>query len=207
LHLAFGEGIAILVALSLLNQAYALLARATPAERVHILFAEVSRCIGSDGMIAGQAAELAFSGAQPADDVMTSRDLKTTGLMRLMLVAGAIGAGRPQGDIDALAAFGEMLGKIFQIFDDLADLSGDSASTGKSIGQDARHTRLSQARSTFLRGVKPEDLARHATEMLVSGKAMLDRFANQPETPLLKSVADFILAKFGSVEPSTIRRD
>src|SRR4051812_46484177 len=62
LHLTFGEGTAILVAIALLNQAYALLGRAAAADRLPGLLAETSRCIGSDGMIAGQAAELAFSG-------------------------------------------------------------------------------------------------------------------------------------------------
>src|SRR5262245_27721635 len=50
LHLLYGEGLALLAALALLNQAYALLARAG-TER---LIAESARCIGTDGMIGGQ---------------------------------------------------------------------------------------------------------------------------------------------------------
>ena len=125
LHLAFEEGTAILVAMALLNQAYALFARAVAADRLHRLLAETFRCIGSDGMIAGQATELALSGERRTGAVPASRDLKTTALMRLALAAGAIAAGRPDDDIDALAAFGEMLGKVYQIHDDLADMLGD----------------------------------------------------------------------------------
>jgi geranylgeranyl diphosphate synthase, type II len=199
LHLAFGEGTAILVAMALLNQAYALFARAAAADRLHRLLAETFRCIGSDGMIAGQTTELALSGARRTGAVPASRDFKTTALMRLALVAGAIAAGRPEGDIDALAAFGEMLGKVYQIHDDLADMLGDRQSTGKSVGQDARHVRPSQARSTLLRDASPDELAKRAAGMLASGKARLDRFAGRPETALLQSAADFILAQFDSV--------
>src|SRR5262249_3699407 len=47
LHLIYGEGLALLTALALLNQAYALLASAGP----NSLIAEAARCIGTDGMI------------------------------------------------------------------------------------------------------------------------------------------------------------
>jgi geranylgeranyl pyrophosphate synthase len=199
LHLAFGEGTAILVATALLTRAYALFAQAAVAERLPRLIEEVSRCLGSDGMIAGQAAELAFSGDRRAPNMLASRDLKTSALMRLMLAAGAIAAGRPEAEIEALASFGEILGRVYQIHDDLADIVGDRLSTGKSVGQDTRHHRPSQARSTLLREVRPDELARRAAGMLKGAKAMLDRFGDPPEAASLRGAADFVLAQFDTV--------
>src|SRR5688572_14852579 len=69
LHLVYGEGLAILTAVALLNQAYALFAAAAPdaapAARLPALIREAAGCIGHAGMTAGQAAELALSG-EPA---------------------------------------------------------------------------------------------------------------------------------------------
>jgi geranylgeranyl pyrophosphate synthase len=202
LHLAFGEGTAILVAVALLNHAYALVGRSVAADRLPRLLAEISRCIGSDGMIAGQATELALSGARHSRDVLANRDLKTTGLMRLVLVAGAVAAGGSKDDIDALAAFGETIGKVYQIYDDLADMLGDRQSTGKSVGQDARHVRPSL---WALPDAEPAEATKQAASMLLSGKAVLDRFAGRPETELLKSAADFILARFDTLAPPADR--
>src|SRR5215475_5952635 len=57
LHLIYGEGLAMLAALALLNRAYEFLARCGEA-RASRLIAETARCVGTDGMIGGQAADL-----------------------------------------------------------------------------------------------------------------------------------------------------
>ena len=57
LHLVFGEDIAVLAALALLNQAYAIFGRSPR------LIAEAVSCIGINGMIGGQAVDLAYRGA------------------------------------------------------------------------------------------------------------------------------------------------
>ncbi len=199
LHLRFGEGNAILVATVLLTRAYALFAEAAAAERVPRLIAEMSRCLGSSGMVAGQAAELAFSGEPGTADVSASRDLKTSALMRLTLAAGALAAGRPATEVEALAGFGEALGRVYQMHDDLADIVGDRRSTGKSVGQDRRHRRPSQAYPAPARDVRPDELARRAADMLATATALLDRFGDRPEAALLRAAAGFVLGRFDTV--------
>lgn len=201
LHIMFGEGIAVLAAVALLNQAYALFADSArdgaQAERLPHLIGEAAGCIGNSGMIAGQAAELVLSGARADDSVLSSRELKTTGLMRLMMVAGGIINGATDSDLGALATFGERLGKAYQIYDDLADTLGDRQSTGKSVGQDLRHLR-----PTAVRGVSSEEVRRLATGVVESGKDALARFGGRPEAQLLRSAADYIVAGFNPVAAS-----
>ncbi len=213
LHIAFGESMAVLVAVALLNQAYALFARSAPpdapAERLQQLMSEVTGCIGSTGMIAGQAAELELSGVPAGvrsnDSVLSSRELKTTALMRLMMVAGGIIAGAEESDIAALATFGERLGRAYQIYDDLADTLGDRQSTGKSVGQDSRHLRPTLVRPPLVNGsgangsgsAHVSTLARGIVE---SGQEALLRFGNRPEANLLRAAADYIVAGFTSVD-------
>ena len=192
LHLAYGEGMALLVAVGLLNQSYVLFAGSArdgeQAARLPRLIREVVGCVGGAGMIAGQAVELALSGERSDDAVLASRELKTTGLMRLMMVAGGILAGAPDGDTNALAAFGESLGRAYQIYDDLADAWGDQQSTGKSVGQDLRHLR-----PTVVRGLSPEEARELSAGVVASGKEALARFGGRPEARLLRSAADHII--------------
>jgi geranylgeranyl diphosphate synthase type II len=135
LHLVYGEGIAVLAAVALLNQSYALLTRAAQmsgqAGTTEALLREAARTVGADGMIGGQVIDLEM-GAMHADDrVLASRDLKTVALMRLMMVAGARARGADAGTIATLGQFGERFGRIYQICDDLLDELGESALSGK----------------------------------------------------------------------------
>lgn len=203
LHLVVGEATALLVAVALLNQAYALLAHAVaadaPAQRLQRLVAEACRCVGSGGMVAGQAAELAFSGLPPTAEVLASRNLKTTALMRFMLAAGALACARPDADIAALAEFGERLGDVYQIHDDLADALGDDAFTGKPVRQDARHGRPSLAPSALVREAGVQELTKRAAATLASADALLDRFGDRPDADLLRSAARFVLSRLDRV--------
>lgn len=138
LHLQFGEDTALLTALALLNQAYHLFG-ATPA-----LLCEAVECIGVNGMIGGQAADLAIRAAGTANcSDRDSRNRKTTGLMRLTLTAGALACGAKAQDVRVLAQCGDCLGEAYQTYDDLLDEFGRSEQTGKTAHQDARHRRAS----------------------------------------------------------------
>jgi geranylgeranyl pyrophosphate synthase len=197
LHLAFGEGHAVLVAVALLNQAYALCAdsvpRTAPAERLQQLLKEVTQRIGGGGMIAGQAAELLTSGGGTDDAVLCSRELKTTALMRLMMVAGGIISGSAAADLEALATFGECLGRAYQVYDDLADATGDRQSTGKSVGQDFRHRRPS-----IIKELNREESRQLASGIVKSGTDALIRFGDRYEANLLRSAAGYIVGCFSA---------
>ncbi len=64
--------------------------------------------------------------------------LKTADLFAAAARLGALLSGLPARDQDALAEFGRLIGLAFQVFDDILDLSGDEARTGKKLGTDIR---------------------------------------------------------------------
>ena len=97
------------------------------------LVREAAACIGVDGMIGGQAADV--MGAE-----MAARDRKTSALMRLTLMAGAEAGGAPAQSVALLAQCGERLGRAYQMLDDLSD---NWTGRGKTVGQDERHCRPS----------------------------------------------------------------
>ncbi len=67
---------------------------------------------------------------------------KTAALFRWALRAGGMLGGLPPRSIAALGAFGAALGVGFQLVDDLLDLEGDPAKTGKSALSDLREGKL-----------------------------------------------------------------
>jgi geranylgeranyl diphosphate synthase type II len=195
LHLVYGEGLAMLAALALLNQAYALLAQ----DGTGRLIVEAARCVGSDGMIGGQAADLDIRASRGNCHALASRQLKTTALARLTIIAGAIAAGADERDVSALARYGECLGAAYQICDDLLDELGESATTGKNVGQDARHLR-----SNFTAQFGAEEARRLAHDLLAESKqALRERFGECQTASLLIEAADLVIGGTGPLRTLT----
>ncbi len=67
---------------------------------------------------------------------------KTASVFRWAMVAGALAAGLPDGQRAALRDFGVHLGVAFQAVDDLLDLTGDAAKTGKQLFTDLREGKM-----------------------------------------------------------------
>jgi len=134
LHCAYGEDLALLTALALLNQAYALFAE--NPELIHV----AAQCIGLDGMIGGQAIDLRSDCEEIS---LVDRDSKTSGLMRLALTAGAMAQGASREAVAPLAKAGQLLGRAYQMLDDLIDTGTPAKFTGKTADQDTRHGRSS----------------------------------------------------------------
>jgi geranylgeranyl diphosphate synthase type II len=140
-HKVFGEEVAMLAGIALLNQSYAIFGK------VPALIAEAAYCIGTEGMIGGQALDLTRHNGDEAAPMEHSRNLeernrKTSAMMRLALTAGALALGVPAEEVRPLGRAGQCFGEAYQIGDDLLDLHG---STGKTPGQDKRHHRPSHS--------------------------------------------------------------
>jgi geranylgeranyl diphosphate synthase, type II len=140
-HVVFGEAIAILAAFGLLNHAYGALARSYEPALAASLGALVSDAVGSRGLIGGQAADLLATERDIDFDLLERIHREKTGaLFNASAVAGALTAGANAGAIAALSAFAKNLGLAFQIVDDVLDVEGDPADTGKAVRKDARKT-------------------------------------------------------------------
>ena len=196
LHLAYGESLAMLAALALLNQAYALLVRLPSGlpGRAERLIAEAASCVGADGMIGGQAADLDVT--LQGRDAITSRNLKTAALMRLTMSAGAIACGADEDDVTALSLYGEGLGIAYQIRDDLLDEMGNAEAIGKTVKQDERHRRAS-----FVKELGVEGAHEMARALAAQGKtAIAARFGERQETGLLAGAISLILCEIESYQ-------
>lgn len=140
-HKAFGEAVAILAAFALLNDAYGAIARACDPPLAARLTVSLSASVGIDGLVGGQADDL-LATDQQIDFEMLERIHrgKTGALFVAAATAGAHTAGASADAVSALAAYAKNLGLAFQIIDDLLDVEGDPAQTGKAVRSDARKT-------------------------------------------------------------------
>jgi geranylgeranyl pyrophosphate synthase len=142
-HRAFDEATAILAGDALQVLAFDLLAHepmpgvaeAGRVEMIHLL----ARASGTAGMAGGQAMDLAATGRRlTPPQVEAMHALKTGALIRAsVLIACAASPGLPAARREALDRYGRAIGLCFQIVDDLLDVLGDPAVTGKLSGADA----------------------------------------------------------------------
>lgn len=140
-HVEFGEAVAILAAFGLLNLAFGTLGRAYPAELASRISVLLSDAVGADGLIGGQANDLLATDQQIDFDMLERIHRGKTGaLFSASATAGALTAGAGSEAVTALAAFAKNLGLAFQIVDDLLDVEGDPAETGKAVRADVKKT-------------------------------------------------------------------
>jgi geranylgeranyl diphosphate synthase type II len=140
-HKEFGEAIAILAAFALLNLSFGTIAAASEATLAARISKLLSDAVGTDGLVGGQAADL-LATDQSINFEMLERIHrgKTGALFVAAASAGALSAGGAPDAVASLAAYAKNLGLAFQIIDDLLDVEGDPAETGKTVRADARKT-------------------------------------------------------------------
>ena len=138
-HVKWDEATAVLAGDALQTLAFELLTDPAlgAAERRIALVAGLARASGAEGMVLGQALDIAAETATAPltlDQITTLQAGKTGALIRFSTEAGAILAG---ADPAPLRAYATALGLAFQIWDDVLDVTGDAALTGKAVGKDA----------------------------------------------------------------------
>ncbi len=111
--------------------------RGRTSQSLRALIVELARASGSQGVIGGQAEDLAAEGKDPSADLVEYiHQNKTAALIRAACVMGGICAGASFQCLENLATYGEALGLAFQITDDLLDESSTVEELGKDIGSD-----------------------------------------------------------------------
>ncbi|MFI5181322.1 MAG: polyprenyl synthetase family protein [Thermoanaerobaculia bacterium] len=163
-HVVFGEATALLAGDSLQTLGFEVLAThprgAAHAERRAEAALLLSRAIGLDGMAGGQALDLAATDARgisdPASLLKKIHLLKTGRLLRVSVELGALYAGAKVHLRAAAAAFGERLGLLFQIADDILDVTQESSTLGKTAGKDAEQHKLTYPNLFGLDGARAE---------------------------------------------------
>jgi farnesyl diphosphate synthase len=139
IHIAWDEATAVLAGDALQTLAFELMTDPAlgPAEVRVALVAGLARASGAQGMVLGQALDIAAETAgRPLtlDEITELQAGKTGALIRFAAEAGAILA---RADRAPLAAYATALGLAFQIADDILDVTGDAGAAGKRLGKDA----------------------------------------------------------------------
>jgi geranylgeranyl diphosphate synthase, type II len=193
-HVRFGEATAILAGDALQTLAFRTIAE---DENLHVttriaLIAELARASGTpDGMVAGQALDMEAEARQVnAAELEAIHRHKTGALIVAAARCGAIMGHATDAELDAVTAYGSHLGLLFQITDDLLDVTASKEDLGKTPGKDAESRK---ATYPGLYGI--EDAREAASKAHRAACEALDRI-DRP-TEVLRSIADFILNRSG----------
>ena len=140
-HRAFGEAVAILAGDGLYAEAFRLLLSEQEAEPADLLAAarELAVATGVQGMVGGQYMDVAGTAAQDSAGLRHLHELKTGRLIAASIeCALLLGGVREPGTINSFRAFASELGVLFQIVDDILDVTGSVQTLGKQQGSDER---------------------------------------------------------------------
>jgi geranylgeranyl diphosphate synthase type II len=198
-HVAFGEDVAILAGDGLFAEALRLALEEQQGEPAHVIAAtrEVVTAAGTRGMVGGQFLDVAGAerpypragGArEPSISLRRLHELKTGALMAASVGAVLALEGRDGPATMPFRRFAAELGVVFQIVDDILDVTGDEAELGKPRGSDERH-----GKATYV-SVFGLDRARElAKESHAAARAALAEADGA--TGRLGQIADYILTR------------
>ncbi|MBN1872082.1 MAG: polyprenyl synthetase family protein [Candidatus Omnitrophica bacterium] len=170
-HAKYGEAIAILAGDALLTLAFNVLSGIKDEKRMKRVVFELSKAIGTFGMIGGQVVDLEIKDKRPLNLPMLEyiNLHKTASLIAASAKTGAVIAGAGEEKIKALESYGEYTGLAFQIVDDILDRDGYVGIFG-------------------INGAKEE-----AARLIEHAKGILAVFGKRAET--LKRLSDFVLKR------------
>jgi geranylgeranyl diphosphate synthase type II len=140
-HVAFGEDVAILAGDGLYAEAFRHLLtnqRAAP-ERVLAAAAELAGATGVNGMVGGQYADVAEAAPAGPAGLRRLHELKTGRLIGASIICVLLLGGVEGPATMVFRRFAAELGVLFQIVDDILDVTGTDAALGKPRGSDERH--------------------------------------------------------------------
>jgi geranylgeranyl diphosphate synthase type II len=140
-HRIYGEDVAILAGDGLYAEGFALLFTHQEAEPGRLIAAarELARATGVNGMVGGQYIDVAETAPDGPDGLRRLHELKTGCLIAASIQCVLLLAGTDRPDtITGFGSFAGELGVLFQIVDDILDVTGSQEALGKPQGSDER---------------------------------------------------------------------
>ena len=189
-HVKWDEATAVLAGDALQTLAFELLTDPAlgAAERRVALVASLARASGAEGMVLGQALDIA---AETAATPLTLAQItrlqagKTGALIRWSAEAGAVIAGQDPGP---LGRYATALGLAFQIADDILDIEGDADKAGKRLRKDA-----GAGKATFVSLLGMDGAKARARALVAEAGDALQGYGPRAET--LIAAAEFVIAR------------
>ncbi|WP_299367044.1 polyprenyl synthetase family protein [uncultured Tateyamaria sp.] len=189
-HVKWDEATAVLAGDALQTLAFELVSHPDvgPGDVRADLTASLARASGAQGMVLGQALDIA---AETADAPLTLDQI--TALQRgktgaLIEWAATAGARMAQADTGPLQAYARALGLAFQIADDILDVTSDAATMGKATGKDA-----DAGKATFVSLLGLDEAKRRADQLVTDACDALSMY--QADADVLRDAARFVVTR------------
>jgi geranylgeranyl diphosphate synthase, type II len=195
-HRAFGEDVAILAGDGLYAEAFVLLLSRQEASPDRLVAAarELARATGAQGMVAGQYIDVAGTAQPGPDGLRRLHELKTGRLIAASVECVLLLAGLEQAErFHSFTDFARELGVLFQIVDDILDVTGSPETLGKQQGSDERLGKRTYVTEFGLDGAR-----KLAAESHTRARAALAQAAGRAEsgsTAELEQITDFIATR------------
>ena len=191
-HIAFGEDIALLAGDALLSLAFETVLKTDPKSicPTDILRAarELAEASGACGMVGGQVIDLQQEGKPTSYEVLQEMHLGKTG--RMIMAAAKMGCYAAGADADTVQAaqnYAADIGRVFQIVDDILDVTSDEQTLGKPIGSDAQNQK-----TTYYTLLGKEESMRLAQELTHRAMETVQTALGE-KSVLLCDLADYLL--------------
>ncbi|MDP2710720.1 MAG: polyprenyl synthetase family protein [Solirubrobacteraceae bacterium] len=189
-HVAYGEDVAILAGDALYAEAFHHVLAHQRGEPRAILdaLAELAAATGVEGMVGGQFIDVSAT-PQTADELRRLHELKTGRLIGASVECVLLIAGMTQPETSEFCAFASELGVLFQIVDDILDVTGTDVALGKPQGSDERHGKRTYVSEFGLDGARELAISSHR-------QARTSLAAAAPAgAPELEQITDFIATR------------
>ncbi|MGX6978508.1 polyprenyl synthetase family protein [Vagococcus elongatus] len=188
-HKVFGEGMAILAGDGLLTEAFHLVASVDLTSDLRVMLLEkLASAAGTNGMIAGQTADIEGENRQLDLKQLQKTHQRKTGALILFAVQAACKLAQAEQEIeDLMTVYGENYGIAFQIKDDILDVVGDEQELGKKTGSDES---LNKSTYTSLLGIEgaQKKLEHHIDQAVSSLHDVQDKISKKDVSLLEKLI-------------------
>ncbi|MGH1370700.1 MAG: (2E,6E)-farnesyl diphosphate synthase [Cellvibrionaceae bacterium] len=191
-HIAFNEATAILAGDALQALAFDVLSNAPHInDSVRLgLIRELGQASGAQGMVGGQAIDLASINQQPSlAELQRMHSLKTGALIRASVRMGALASGVvTPAQLRSLSLYADAIGLAFQVQDDILDVTADTETLGKQQGAD-----IALNKPTYVSLLGLDGAREKAQQLHQNALAALSDF--DPRADILRALSAYIVER------------
>lgn len=188
-HKVYGDGMAILAGDGLLTYAFQLCTENTTASADQKIKAIqcLATAAGPEGMVGGQAFDLLSEGKHiPLEELKVLHSGKTGALFNAAIELGLILSNADQAKYAAYMTYANCLGLLFQITDDILDVTGTIEELGKTPGSDIR-----QDKSTYVSLLGLDEARNEAHAVAQKAHAALATI--EDDIHILSAIIDYLM--------------
>ncbi|WP_462372868.1 polyprenyl synthetase family protein [Turicimonas muris] len=197
-HAKYGEAMAMLAGDALQPEAFIYISETTlnPHQKL-VLISLLADAASSRGMCGGQAIDLSMVGKKMTlEELRHMHALKTGTLLHAAVMSGIWCAKEESSSeelIEALSSYGNAVGLLFQIVDDILDVVSSAEKLGKTAGKDALENKPTYV--SILGLDKSRELAKEQYELALASVQKIENIVGGNKTLRLREIADFIYSR------------